>query len=196
MIKKAILGIALLILPVMSLSIYSTSEAEDVLSLKKTSRTFARVAKNATKAVVNIGTVKTVRQDGYYNFFGDDSFRRFFQFPQREFEQRGLGSGVIVSKKGYILTNNHVVEGVDETLRQRQGLLTGVRRAHDDLVVDVREVTDEGDVPLPVAEVAHEGVEDDHGPGVADVAVVVDGHPADIEPDLARIDRRERLDLP
>jgi serine protease Do len=49
-------------------------------------------------------------------FFGEDFFDRFrqFQVPDRNYEQRGLGTGVVVSSDGYILTNNHVIEDADE----------------------------------------------------------------------------------
>ena len=53
----------------------------------------------------------------FRDFFGDDFFDKFFKprFPEGEYKIQGLGSGVIVdSEKGYIITNNHVVEGADE----------------------------------------------------------------------------------
>ncbi|MGR3220179.1 MAG: Do family serine endopeptidase [Candidatus Anammoxibacter sp.] len=53
----------------------------------------------------------------FFDFFGGGGQpdRRFKgKVPKREFKQRGLGTGVIVDEKGYILTNNHVVEGADE----------------------------------------------------------------------------------
>jgi serine protease DegQ len=63
-------------------------------------------------AVVNIFTTKGARQPKH-PFMDDPLFRRFFG-DQQEDKQFSLGSGVVVSSKGYILTNNHVIETADE----------------------------------------------------------------------------------
>jgi serine protease Do len=91
-----------------------------------TNETFSELAKRLKPAVVNISTTMVVKQHpflrGRPSPFGErDPFREFWErffggeIPQ-EFETRSLGSGAIINREGYIVTNNHVIENAKEIL--------------------------------------------------------------------------------
>jgi serine protease Do len=101
------------------------ARSAEPISLGNFSNGFASVLKPALPAVVNIHTSKIVKSkpSQMMPFFNDPMFRQFFgdqgfgqgqqQQPQTEREQ-SLGSGVIITSDGTIVTNNHVIEGASD----------------------------------------------------------------------------------
>ncbi len=128
MMKKFFL---LLVVCLITFPTYSQKEKESATEQARVlSQAFVEVAKKVSPAVVSLAVEREINvpHRGFrffdeYDFFRGTPFEDFFKrmeprtprqrYPQRRPRQRGAGSGVIIDKRGYILTNNHVVEGVD-----------------------------------------------------------------------------------
>jgi len=135
--------------------------------------TFAPVVKRAMPAVVNISSSKVVKEqgeEGGQGLFNDPFFRQFFgnRMPQGQMQPRSqratsLGSGVVVSTDGYILTNNHVVEGATDVKvsfsdkEEYPAKIVGTDKYTD---VAVLKINKTGLTALPFADSSHAQVGD------------------------------------
>ena len=130
-----------------------TEQTEPYLALESFSNSIADIAEKVGPAVVNIDTVRMVKQGSPF-FSQDPIFRQFFgeQFKDysRTIPQKGTGSGFIISQEGYILTNEHVIhkaEKIKVTLsdgREFTGKLIGSDLDSDIAIVKI----DSDDLPI------------------------------------------------
>jgi serine protease Do len=112
-----------------SVSAFSAAAQETASMQPGVITTFAPIVEKVAPSVVTVFTTQTVSRTLAPFPLSDDALRQFFggQLPQRQGKQtlQGLGSGVIVSADGYILTANHVVSGAEEIM---VGLGTELRK--------------------------------------------------------------------
>src|SRR5438132_4909375 len=105
--------------------IVAQNEAQIARAPEALSASFAEIAKRVEPAVVNIETMQAVpeisdKDDDDKDTQSNPLYEMFRRAPRRP--SRGVGSGFIVDAKGYILTNNHVIDGAT---RITVGLLSG-----------------------------------------------------------------------
>ena len=135
-------------------------QAQSLEQIATTNESFVAIAvKQVGSAVIRIDTERKIIRDTPEPFFDDPRFNGFFSSPDmfprppQEERLRGQGSGFIIDPEGDILTNAHVVNGVDQVMvtlkdgRSFEGVVEGIDEITDLAVIKI----DAGDTNLPVA---------------------------------------------
>src|SRR5215831_10478523 len=140
-------------------------DGADIDLLEKQNKAYERIAETVTPAIAYIRTESIVKVQ-QSPFFGDPFFRQFFgnMLPQvpREERQHALGSGVIVSPDGYLVTNNHVIQrasSIEVQLRDKRsfkGKVVGADPQTDIAVVKI-DAKDLPTAPLGDSSALHVG---------------------------------------
>ncbi len=134
-----------LLLSFNSLAKVSTDDSTDFLSRLGTA--MAKISEQVKPSIVNISTTRMIKAQRH-PFFDDPFFRRFFgddPFWQQRRKITNLGSGVIATSDGYILTNNHVIEGAEDILvklsnnKEYKGRVVGTDKRSDLAVIKIEE---------------------------------------------------------
>jgi serine protease Do len=130
--RHLVIAGAFLLLFVVPLSVWAQDE-QSITTLRQMGKAFASIAEKASPAVVGVQVEKTVKASDSsqmrewsfgdpFNPFDDDFFKYFFQQPnsprryrqQQQPKQIAQGSGFIITRDGYILTNNHLAGEADK----------------------------------------------------------------------------------
>ncbi|MFV0432323.1 MAG: DegQ family serine endoprotease [Alphaproteobacteria bacterium] len=116
-VTSSVFALSLLASPVALMP--SLAQGAEVSALENAPTSFADLVDQVMPAVVNISTTQVIEEDNrsrnispFEEFFGEQF--NLPQFNQGPREAQALGSGFIISKDGYIVTNNHVIDGADE----------------------------------------------------------------------------------
>jgi len=120
--KKLIPVLLTIMIATMAFASSKPGKSQGIENDPFTFTTFRDIASKYSDSVVNISTTTVLkprrrnrRRSPMDDFMGDDFFRHFFEPQQTQPRKlQSLGSGVIIDSEGYILTNNHVVEDVDQ----------------------------------------------------------------------------------
>lgn len=146
--------VLLCMLAVASLFVLTTGQVE----AKPISPDFVELSKRLKPTVVNIRTTKTIKARAGSNPYGGndpfaDLFGQFFgqQAPQQPRKQQGMGTGFIISADGFILTNNHVVNGADEImvkLSDGREIKAELKGTDDKLDVALVKISDKAALPF------------------------------------------------
>lgn len=140
-------------LAVASLFVLTTGQVE----AKPVSPDFVELSKRLKPTVVNIRTTKNIKPRPGSQFRGNDPFADLFgqffgqQAPQQPRKQQGMGTGFIISADGFILTNNHVVNGSDEImvkLSDGREIKAELKGFDDKLDVALLKISDKAALPF------------------------------------------------